>query len=120
MTMEQQTVYWRFERGDAGADEIQSSVDEILAQLTDTTSEASGAARAAGIELGGLEGVTIQVREGRHGAEPILTTILISIAAKAGSTVAETLWREVIWPRLRRRLGARALGGRQDPTARTP
>ena len=118
--MEQQTVHWRFERGDAGADEIQLSVDEILAQLTDTTSEASGAARAAGIEPAGLEGVTVEVREGRQGAEPILTTILVSVAVKAGSTAAETLWREVIWPRLRRRLGTRVLGGRQDVIARTP
>ena len=33
----------------------------------------------------------VEVREGRQGAEPILTTILVGIAVKAGSTVAETL-----------------------------
>src|SRR5437763_841460 len=50
---------------------------------------------------------------------PVLTTILIGIAVKAGSTVAESLWREVIWPQLRRRLGTRVLGDRQDGLARS-
>src|SRR5207244_1140418 len=51
--MVEQTVQWRFARGDAGADEIQSTVDEILVQLTDSTSEAWDAARAAGLEPAG-------------------------------------------------------------------
>jgi hypothetical protein len=119
MTMTQQTVHWRFARGDAGADEIQASVDEIVAHLADPDSEESGAARAAGIEPADLGEVTVDVREGRQGAEPILTAILIGVAVKAGSTVAETLWREVIWPRLRRRLGARVLGQRQDAAVPT-
>jgi hypothetical protein len=118
MTMAQQTVQWRFERGDAGADEIQSSVNEILSQLADPTSEVSGAARAAGLDLAGLGDVAVEVREGRQGAEPILTTIVVGIAIKAGSTAAETVWRAVIWPRLRRRLGVRVLGTRQDTTGR--
>src|SRR5438045_9001342 len=75
MTMAQQTVQWRFERGDAGADEIQSSVDEILSQLADPTSEVSGAARAAGLDLAGLGDAAVEGREGRQGAEPMLTTI---------------------------------------------
>ena len=44
--MVEQTVQWRFARGDAGADEIQSTVDEILVQLSDSASEAWDAARA--------------------------------------------------------------------------
>jgi len=117
--MVEQTVQWRFARGDAGADEIQSTVDEILVQLTDSASEAWDAARAAGLEPAGLGEVQIEVREGAQGAEPVLTTILIGIAVKAGSTVAESLWREVIWPQLRRRLGTRVLGDRQDGLARS-
>jgi hypothetical protein len=117
--MVEQTVQWRFARGDTGADEIQSTVDEILVQLTDPASEAWDAARAAGIEPGELGDVQIEVREGAQGAEPVLTTIVVGIAIKAGSTVAENLWREVIWPRLRRRLGSRVLGDRQDGLART-
>ena len=110
--MVEQTVQWRFARGDAGADEIQSTVDEILVQLSDSASEAWDAARAAGLEPAGLGEVQIEVREGAQGAEP-------GIAVKAGSTVAESLWREVIWPQLRRRLGTRVLGDRQDGLARS-
>ncbi len=115
--MAQQILQWRFQRGDAGASEIQASVDEILAQLGDPDSDASGAARAAGLDPADLDNVTVEVREDRQGAEPALTAILVGIAIKAGSTVAETLWREVIWPRLRRRLGARVLGDRRDAAA---
>jgi hypothetical protein len=116
--MAQQTIQWRFERGDAGADEIQASVDEIMAQLANPASEVSGAARTAGIEPADLGDITVEVREDRQGAEPVLTAILVGIAVKAGSAAVEALWREVIWPRLRRRLGARALGERQ--AAATP
>ena len=91
----------------------------ILVQLTDSASEAWDAARAAGLEPAGLGEVQIEVREGAQGAEPVLTTILIGIAVKAGSTVAERLWREVVWPQLRRRLGTRVLGDRQDGLARS-
>jgi hypothetical protein len=110
-------VQWQFDRGDAGADDIQQAIDRIVVELSDSASEVSEAARAAGIEPADLGEVIVDVREGRQGAEPILTTILIGIAVKAGSTVVETLWREVIWPRLRRRLGARVLGERQDAPA---
>jgi hypothetical protein len=119
MTMVRQTAQWRFARGDAGAAEIQATVDEILGQLSDPAGDAANAARAAGIEANQLSDVQIEVREGAQGAEPVLTTILVGVAVKAGATVAETLWRAVIWPRLRRRLGTRVLGERQDDPART-
>lgn len=112
--MSEQSVQWRFGRGDAGADEIQASVDEIVAHLADPESEVARAARAAGLEPGDLGEVTVDVREDRQGAEPILTAIVVGIAVKAGSTAVEALWRVVIWPRLRRRLGAGVLGERQD------
>jgi hypothetical protein len=100
----------RYQRGDASATELQEVVDEILGQLTEPDSEIGRAARDAGLEPAALSGVHAEVYEGAQGAEPILTTIVVGIAVAAGSKVAETLWSEVIWPRLRRRLGARALG----------
>src|SRR5689334_3848585 len=119
MTMvHQHTVQWRFARGDAAAAEIQATIDEVLEQLGDPASEAAIAARAAGIGSDQLTDVQVEVREGAQGAEPVLTAILVGIAVKAGSTVAETLWREVIWPRLRRRLGTRVLGPRHDGVVR--
>src|SRR6266508_2277897 len=98
--MAEQTLQWRFRRGDATSDEIRETVDEILAQLSDPDSDASAAARAAGLDPATVRDATIDVREDRQGAEPVLTAILIGIAVKAGSAVAESLWKAVIWPRL--------------------
>jgi len=102
----------RYERGDASADQLQGVVDDVLEQLTQPDSEAATAARAAGLEPAGHAAAAVEIREGAQGAEPVLTTIVVTIAVTAGSKVAETLWDEVLWPRLRRRLGVRALGTR--------
>ena len=112
--MTQQPVQWRFDRGDAGVDEIRAALQEILAELADPASETAGAARAAGLSEADLAGATVEVREDGPGAESILTAIVVGIAVKAGSTAAETLWRRVIWPRLRQSLGAHGLGEHRD------
>ncbi|MGH3915183.1 MAG: hypothetical protein ACRDTC_17520 [Pseudonocardiaceae bacterium] len=101
-----------YQRGDASAVELQDVIEEILGELAEPDSDAAHAARAAGLEPAELSGVSAEVREGAQGAEPILTTIVIGIAVAAGSKIAETLWAEVIWPRVRRRLGVKALGTR--------
>ena len=103
----------RYERGDASADELQEVVDEILGQLATPDSDAAEAARTAGLEPATLSTLTVGVREGEQGAEPVLTTIVVGIAVGAGTKVADTLWDEILWPRLRRRLGVRALGNRK-------
>jgi hypothetical protein len=110
--VESMTVEWRFARGDATADEIQSIVDEVLAEVVDPTSEAAAAARRAGVDPADLAGARVWVREGAQGVEPVLTAILVGIAISAGSKVAETLWTSVIWPYVRRSLGAAAVGER--------
>lgn len=102
----------RYQRGDASAELLQEAVDDILGHLAEPGSDVARLARAVGLEPAELAGVTVEIREGEQGAEPILTTIVVGIAVSAGSKVAETLWGEVVWPRLRRRLGARALGMR--------
>lgn len=103
----------RYERGDASADELQEVVDDILGQLATPDSEAARAARTAGLEPAEFSAVAVEIREGAQGAEPVLTTIVVGIAVSAGTRVAETFWEEVLWPRLRRRLGVRALGARR-------
>jgi hypothetical protein len=103
----------RYERGDASAEQLQEVVDEVLEQLTQPDSEAARTARTAGLEPAGLSAVAVEIREGEQGAEPVLTTIVVGLAVSAGTKVAETLWEEVLWPRLRRRLGVRALGTRK-------
>jgi hypothetical protein len=113
--MSAEAAKWRFERGDATATEIEGVAREVLAELREAGSEASAAAQAAGLDPAALAGARAEVTDGEHGVEPILTTIVVGIAVSAGSKVAESLWKDVLWPRIRRRLGTRALGAEKAP-----
>ena len=108
--MSAEMAVWRFERGDATATEIQEVAREVLTELREPGSEASAAAGTAGLDPADVADARAEVTDGEHGAEPILTTIIVGIAVSAGSKVAESLWKDVLWLRIRRRLGARALG----------
>jgi hypothetical protein len=108
------TVRFRYQRGDTGAEEIQAAVDETLTALRDP---ASDEARAAGVDPAVLADARIEVREGAHGADPILTPILIGISIGAGTKVAGTVWEDLVWPALRKRLGVRVLGPRKAEAA---
>ena len=117
--MSAEMTLWRFERGDATATEIQDVAREVLAELREPGTEASAAAEATGLDPADLTEARADVTDGEHGAEPILTTIVVGIAVSAGSKVAESLWKDVLWPRIRRRLGARALGAEKTPEEST-
>ena len=117
--MSAEMATWRFQRGDATATEIQDVMQEVLAELREPGTEANAAARNAGLDPGVLTDARADVTDGEHGAEPILTTIIVGIAVSAGSKVAESLWKEVLWPRIRRRLGVRALGTAKTPESAT-
>lgn len=107
----------RYQRDGASAARIEEVAREVLAELADPDSEASRTAERAGLDRATLVDGRVEVTEGEQGAEPILTTIIIGIAISAGSKIAETFWKEVIWPRIRRRLGADALGAPTAPAA---
>jgi hypothetical protein len=100
----------RFRRGAAGADRIDAVAREVLAELAVPDSDASQAAHRAGIDPAALTDAHVEIVEGEQGVEPVLTTIIVGIAVSAGSAIAQSLWKDVIWPRIRRRLGADALG----------
>ena len=107
-------VELRYQRGDASADEIQGVVDEVLRELTVPGSEAAQEATAAGFDPGQLADARITVTEGAQGAEPFLTAVLIGIVVSLGSKAAEAFWQEIVWPRIKKRLGAAALKDSQD------
>jgi hypothetical protein len=104
------TTRRRFTRGSSPASQIELVARAVLAELDDPDSEASRAARRAGLTPADLDGARIEVAEGEQGAEPILTSIVIGIISAGGARMAESLWVDVLWPRIRRRLGADALG----------
>jgi len=104
----------RFRYGQASAGELQGIIDEVLTELYDDTSEAAEQARQAGLDPHELAGADVIVREEQQGLEPLSTTILVGITARLGSHMAQTLWDGVIFPRLRRRLGAKAVGDQEN------
>jgi hypothetical protein len=108
------TVELRFQRGNASAEEISAEIARILADFDNPDGELAESARAAGLAAAGLSAMTIEVREGGQGFEPILTSIIVGITVNAGSTAVEEFWTKVLWPRLRRRLGPRAVLDRMD------
>jgi hypothetical protein len=107
-------VELRYQRGDASADEIQEVIDEVLRELTVPGSEAAQEALAAGFDPGQLADARITAREGAQGAEPFLTAVLIGIVVSLGSKAAEAFWQKIVWPRIKKRLGAAALRDKQD------
>ena len=111
-----------FRRGDATADELQEVVDELLAELEEPDSEAAQRARRLGLRPEELARATVRIREGAQGLEPVSTSILVGIAISAGGKVAESLWKDILWPRLRRRLGGTAVKEPVDdlPTTEEP
>jgi hypothetical protein len=110
------TITKRFVRGTAPGSRIEDVAREVLAELDDPASEASETARRVGLARTDLVGARVQVDEAEHGADPFLTPIIVGIVVSAGSKVAETLWKDVLWPRIRRRLGADALGDAEENT----
>jgi hypothetical protein len=108
------TVELRFQRGNASAEEISAEVARILADSDNPDSELAESARAVGLEAADLSAMTIEVREGGQGFEPILTSIIVGITVNAGTKAIEAFWTKVLWPLLRRRLGPRAILDRVD------
>ena len=113
MTTDSPIVRMEFRRGDSSADQLQTVVDEVLAELRSPDSEAAQAARDAGLAVDDVARAQVEVREGQQGLEPVSTTIIVGIAVSIGSKIAESLWKDVLWPRIRRRLGWTAI---KEPT----
>ena len=68
----------RFKRGQAGADEIQEIVDEVLAELRDPNSDSARRAQQAGLDPKVLADARVSVTEEEAGIEP-LTTLIVGI-----------------------------------------
>jgi hypothetical protein len=111
---EKSSVQLRYQRGDASADEIQDVVDEVLRELAIPGSEAAREALAAGFDPGQLADARVTVREGGQGVEPFLTAVLVGFVVSLASKAAESFWEDVLWPRIKKRLGAAALKDKEE------
>lgn len=103
----------RFRRGQVGARPLQDEAKAVLAELNDPTSEAAEAARREGLDIDQIRAARITIEEEGQGVEP-LTTILVTIGVAVGKSVALKVWEKLIWPRVERKFGVKALGEKKD------
>jgi ABC-type sulfate transport system substrate-binding protein len=108
-----ETLQLRFAYGAASAREIRAVMDELIADLTTSATNAGH----PDLDEFGLNPAEIQldVTEDRHGAEPVATMIVIEIAINASTHIAVKVWQKLVWPRIKQRLGSDALGPPSDP-----
>ena len=111
------TTLLTFQRDAAPASRLDAVAREFVADLADGESEAAALAAAAGLGPAELAGARVEIAETKQGLDPFVTPIVVGITVSAGSKVAETLWKEVLWPLIRRRLGKDALGRATAPPA---
>jgi hypothetical protein len=110
--MSDPVLHLEFGRGELGARRLQTVVDDVLSEIMTGRGEAAEALTRAGLDRQDLGNAEIRIEESGHGLDPTLTTIVVGIAVSGGSKVAETLWTDVLWPRIRR-ISAKAIGSRK-------
>ncbi|SRR5579862_3724362 len=109
-TVEQTTTQaLRFKLGQASGSQLQEVIDDVLRELRTQIEQSPD----TDTDLRELSALQVEVHEDREGIEPILTTIVLTVAGSAGKRLADRLWEQVLWPRIKQRLGGQAVGERE-------
>ena len=95
-------------RGKIPPKDLQATIDEILAEIATGEGELADETRAVGMPVDGE--TRISVRSPSAGFDPA-TMLLLYFASAAGREVGKRFWVKVLWPEIRRRRGADAVGG---------
>jgi hypothetical protein len=103
-----------FKRGQASADQLQATIDEVLAELGQSGSDVHLRAESAGLDPQAVSPGNVVVTEPDQGFAPFLIPIAISFAGGVSAHIANTLWDELLWPEVRKRLGMNAVGKRVE------
>lgn len=102
----------RYQPGAVNIDDLQAEISSALEELADPGSDLAQVASGLGIassEFAGAEGSVDQ--EGKGFGDVI---VLIAIFAPAANHALRNVWDEVLWPRIKSRLGADAIGHEVD------
>ena len=102
-------------RGELSVDEVQAAIGQFWQAVDNRDSSALEELRAAGMDLAALVDLdrktAITVQAGRSGADPIVVTLLITLAPST-NRIVQDVWT-VILARIRRRWGEDAIGTEQ-------
>lgn len=102
----------RFLEGAADLEDLEAEITSALAELGDSTSDLARSALMAGLNPGDLQSAGVSVRKEGDGFGPVV--LLIAISVPVTSHIIDKLWDDIIWPRVKDRLGADALGEREE------
>jgi hypothetical protein len=97
-------------RGSATREELQETIDEILAEIAVGEGELADEARAAGMTVDADTKITVQEDQG---FEPI-SMLALAFLGGVGKGLASKFWDDVVRPEIRRRRGADSVGDRHD------
>ncbi len=105
----------RLNPGAASAAQLEHEINAVLGMLADPDSEAALAARAANLDPEPLAQARATVRQDGMGYADV--PIDVWIQGSIAIHIANTLWDQVILPRIKARLGHDAAGQRRDEPA---
>jgi hypothetical protein len=105
-------THLRFKAGEADLDDLRAEIASALRDLADPTSSLASQASAYGFDSVEFTGAESSVTEDAKGFGPIL--ILVAILTPSATHAINKVWDDLIWPRIKSRLGADALGEREE------
>jgi hypothetical protein len=100
----------RFVGGKGNAEDIEAEISSIVAELADPASEAAQSAANAGLNPADMSGARVDVAKEGKGFGPV--AIVIAIAVPVAAHIVNKFWDDVIWPRIKDKLGADSVGKR--------
>jgi hypothetical protein len=105
-------VNLRFAGGSADAEDLETEILSILNELADSGTEVARSAVGAGLSPSDLAGARVNVSQEGKGFGPVV--FLIAITVPVAAHIVNKFWDDVIWPRVKDKLGADALGEREE------
>jgi hypothetical protein len=99
-----------FEPGNVSADDLEETIDEILADLRDPLSDTASLARKEGLDPAVIGAGTVTVEETDQGIGVLAAAILVGIAIEVTKDLAILVWKKVIAPEIERRRDGLAIG----------
>jgi hypothetical protein len=106
------SVSIRFSGGALTADSLEAEIASFMQELADPRSDVAQLAEAAGLQPERLSQATVKVTQTTKGFGPV--AIVVMIVAPVASHLIDKFWDDVIWPTLKKRSGADALGKREE------
>jgi hypothetical protein len=89
---------------------LQQTIDEVLAELSDPSSELAQQASGEGLDPAQLGAATVTVEETEQGIAPLVAAIVVGIVVEAGKDGMIVAWKKIIAPQIEKRRGGLALG----------